>query len=119
MAFSTRSTKNSPPRVLRRNKGLPIREMLRIIADMDPLRQINMRRAATDLWRWSIGSQPRYGHDFKDYEPPANPATPPPTVASVVAGIRSWFRGLGVAMLRAVLIWWLSFDGKREDEERD
>jgi hypothetical protein len=84
---------------------------------MDPLRQINTRRAATDLLRWSMGSKPRYGHEFNDYEPPLNPAVPPPTFASVAADIRVWFRALGVGMLRAVLIWWLSFDEKREDED--
>jgi hypothetical protein len=83
---------------------------------MDPLRQIKTRRAATDLLRWSMGSKPRYGHEFKDYEPPPNPATPAPTVASVAADIRAWFRALGIRMLRAILIWWLSFEVKREDE---
>jgi hypothetical protein len=86
---------------------------------MDPLKHTNLRRAATDLLRWSMGSKPRYGHHFKDYEPPANPATPPPTFASVLGDIRAWFRDLGVRMLRAVLIWWLSFDGKPAEEDRD
>ena len=85
---------------------------------MDPLRHINVRRAATDLLRWSVGAKPRYGHEFNDYEPPANPATPPPTVASVIRDTRGWFRQLGVRMLSAVLIWWLSFDAKSEDEEQ-
>jgi hypothetical protein len=84
---------------------------------MDPLRQINTRRAATDPLRWSMGSKPRYGHEFNDYEPPLNPAVPPPTFASVVADIRTWFRALAIQSLRAVLIWWLSFDEKREDED--
>jgi hypothetical protein len=84
---------------------------------MDPLRQINTRRAATDLFRWSMGSKPRYGHEFKDYDPPLNPATPPPTLASVAADIRAWFRDLGIRMLRAVLIWWLSFEDKRADKD--
>ena len=83
---------------------------------MDPLRQINTRRAATDLLRWSMGSKPRYGHEFNDYEPPSNPAMPPPTLASVAADTRSWFRALGIRMLRAVLIWWLSFDEKLDDD---
>jgi hypothetical protein len=103
--------------LLRRNNRLPSQAKLRIIPDMDPLRQINTRRAATDLLRWSMGSKPRYGHEFNDYEPPPNPAVPPPTFASVVADIRVWFRALAIQSLRAVLIWWLSFDEKREDED--
>ena len=74
---------------------------------MDPLGKINTRRAATDLLRWSMGSKPRYGHEFNDYEPPLNPATPPPTFASVAADIRAWFKTDGdpgaIAHLRRVL----------------
>lgn len=84
---------------------------------MDPLRQINARRAATDLLRWSLGSKPRYGHGFNDYEPPPNPATPPPNLASVAADLRARLRDLGIRMLRAVLIWWLSFDEKKPADE--
>ena len=76
----------------------------------------NSRRAASDLLSWSMGKEPRNGfnYDPPGYQAPANPAKPPRPLTQRVGDARGWTRALGINSLRRVLIWWLSFDEKRE-----
>jgi hypothetical protein len=75
----------------------------------------NSRRAASDLLSWSLGKEPRNGHDFdrEGYQAPKNPAMPERSAADVVAGARGRVRYTSLSALRAVLVWWLSFDQKK------
>jgi hypothetical protein len=75
----------------------------------------NSRRAASDLLSWSLGKEPRNGfnYDREGYQAPKNPAMPERTAADIVAGARGRVRYAALSALRAVLIWWLSFDEKK------
>jgi len=76
---------------------------------------VNARRAASDLLSWSLGKEPRNGfnYDREGYKTPKNPAMPELTAADVVAEVRGRTRYTALSALRAVLIWWLSFDEKK------
>jgi hypothetical protein len=76
---------------------------------------VNARRAASDLLSWSLGKEPRNGfnYDREGYKTPKNPAMPERSAADVVAGARGQVRYASLSALRAVLIWWLSFDEKK------
>ena len=78
----------------------------------------NSRRAASDLLSWSLGAKPRHGHDYdrEGYQAPKNPAKPQRSTAEIVGGVRARTRYAGLNALRAVLIWWLSFDEKNKAE---
>ena len=75
----------------------------------------NSRRAASDLLSWSLGKEPRNGfnYDREGYKTPKNPAMPERSAGEVVAGLRGGVRYRALSALRAVLVWWLSFDEKK------
>jgi hypothetical protein len=77
----------------------------------------NSRRAASDLLSWSMGAKPRHGNDYDrgGYQAPKNPAKPPRSAAETIARLRARARHLGLNVLRAVLVWWLSFDEKNRN----
>lgn len=79
----------------------------------------NSRRAASDLLSWSMGKEPRNGfnYDSAGYQAPTNPAKPPRSARQRISDTRGWGAALGVNALRRVLLWWLSFDEKRENRK--
>ena len=81
---------------------------------MDPLKHSNTRRAASDLLRWSMGGKPRDGREYVEYKAPSDLAKPPRSLILRLRAALLWPRALGIMALRAVLLWWLSFDEKRE-----
>jgi len=79
----------------------------------------NSRRAASDLLSWSMGREARNGfnYDPPGYQTPANPAKPPRPLRQRAEDARGWTSALGVNALRRVLLWWLSFDEKRDQRK--
>lgn len=75
------------------------------------------RRAAADLLRWSMGSEPRHGKGYGSYQEPANPAKRPLTAKSVARSAGWYSRILGVNALAGFLRWALSITEPRQDRK--